>query len=227
MKRRPKDISVVAKILSHEYHGFSHHNKSNALDELIFIICSTRTAENIYMSVYKALKKKFPTCKSLCHADIVQIEEILHPAGLSSKKAKYIKGALEMIVEKFGKPTLSPLKHMTSEECECFLTSLPNVGKKVARCIMMYSLDRQVFPVDTHCWRICRRLGWIRQTRKGHSCPPRDMDRLQSIIPPDLRYSMHVNLVSHGRTICTETNPKCSACPLGGFCRKIMVKASE
>jgi len=109
----------------------------------------------------------------------------------------------------YRKPTLTPLKHMTNNECERFLTSLPNVGKKVARCIMMYSLDRQVFPVDTHCWRICRRLGWIKQTRKGYSCPPRDMDRLQSIIPPDLRYSMHVNLVSHGRTVCTETKPRC------------------
>jgi endonuclease III len=112
---------------------------------------------------------------------------------------------------------------MSDEEAEAFLLSLPGVGKKVARCVLMYSLGRQVFPVDTHCWRIAQRLGWVRPTQKDKHCAPRDMDRLQSKIPPELRHSLHVNMISLGREICAPTSPRCDECPISAWCPKIGV----
>jgi len=123
-------------------------------------------------------------------------------------------------MEKFGEPTLKSLHKMSVKEAESFLLSLPGVGKKVARCVLMYSLGRQVFPVDTHCWRIARRLGWVRPTQKDKHCAPRDMDRLQSKIPPELRYSLHVNMISLGREICTPSSPRCDECPILALCAK-------
>ncbi|MDO8464751.1 MAG: hypothetical protein Q7S46_05795 [Gallionella sp.] len=147
--------------------------------------------------------------------------------GLSNQKAKAIRDLLDIIVAKFGEPTLKPLRKMSDEEAEAFLLSLPGVGKKVARCVLMYSLGRQVFPVDTHCWRIARRLGWIRPTQKDKHCAPRDMDRLQSKIPPELRYSLHVNMISLGREICTPTAPRCDECPILIWCPRIGVPRGE
>jgi endonuclease III len=134
-----------------------------------------------------------------------------------------VKALLTMITERFGRPTLAPLRKMTEVECEEFLCSLPGVGKKIARCVMVYSLNKKVFPVDTHCWRISRRLGWIKSTDKHKFCSSRDMDLLQEIIPPKLRLSLHVNMVSLGRDKCAARLPQCSSCPISEYCPKIDV----
>ncbi|MDP1593275.1 MAG: hypothetical protein Q8L80_03420 [Gallionella sp.] len=73
-----------------------------------------------------------------------------------------IRNLLDAVVARFGEPNLELLRSMSDQEAEDFLLALPGVGKKIARCVLMYSLGQQVFPVDTHCWRIARRLGWVR-----------------------------------------------------------------
>jgi endonuclease III len=213
----------VAEALSAEYGDWNHFNKSNPLDELLFIICSVKTGERGYRGTYAALKREFPTFQSLHRARAHSIATILAPGGLSAQKAAAIKSILAAIACRFGSPSLAPLKQMGDPECERFLDGLPGVGKKVARCVMMYSLGRQVFPVDTHCWRICQRLGWVRPTRKDRTCSPRDMDRLQGKIPPELRHGLHVNLVSHGRRTCVAGAPGCSGCAISKYCRKVGV----
>ena len=84
---------------------------------------------------------------------------------------------------------------------------------------MLYSLGHEVFPVDTHCWRISQRLGWIRSTSRDGVCSKRDMDRLQEKIPAKLRFSLHVNMISLGREICIDGRPRCNLCPLKQLCR--------
>lgn len=140
--------------------------------------------------------------------------------GLQNQKAASVKVLMENIVDKFGQPSLSKLKYLNDEECDEFLSSLPGVGKKVARCVMLYSLDRKVFPVDTHCWRIAGRLGWIEPSaRNGNYCSSEAMDQLQEIIPSDLRFGLHVNMVSLGREICNARKPQCGECPIQKYCR--------
>ena len=213
----------VAAALKKRYCDFNHYNLKEPLDELLFIICSTKTGEASYRSTYRLLKETFPTHLRIAEAPAEYIARPIVSGGLSNQKAKAIRSLLDMVVEKFGEPTLEPLRNMSDGEAETFLLSLPGVGKKVARCVLMYSLGRQVFPVDTHCWRIARRLGWVRPTQKDRHCAPRDMDRLQSKIPPELRYSLHVNMISLGREICTPTAPRCDECPLTAWCPRIGV----
>jgi len=119
---------------------------------------------------------------------------------------------------RFGEVTLAPLRRMADQECEALLTSLPGIGTKVARCVMMYSLGRKVFPVDTHCWRVCRRLGWVRSTSSDGVCSRGDMERLQQRIPAELRFSLHVNLISLGREFCVAKGPRCWVCPIADLC---------
>lgn len=218
-------IAHVARILSATYSDWDHFNLKNPLDELLFIICSTRTGEKGYRTTYSKLRSRFPTYVALSQATETEIAEALAGGGLQNNKAKAIRAILDSIIAHFGKLTLSPIKGWAEAECEKFLTGLPGVGKKIARCVMLYSLDYEVFPVDTHCWRISRRLGWIRPTQKGRHCAPRDMDRLQEKIPPHLRFSLHVNMVSLGRVICTAKPPVCEACPIEAHCRKVGVAA--
>jgi len=216
----PSSVFEVAAALKNRYRDFNHYNLKNPLDELLFIICSTKTGEASYRSTYRSLKEAFPTHYQIAEAPAEYIARPIVSGGLSNQKAKAIRDLLDIIMEKFGEPTLKLLHKMSVKEAESFLLSLPGVGKKVARCVLMYSLGRQVFPVDTHCWRIARRLGWVRPTQKDKHCAPRDMDRLQSKIPPELRYSLHVNMISLGREICTPSSPRCDECPILALCPK-------
>lgn len=217
------NIQPIAELLSAEYADWDHYNRSNPLEELLFIICSLQTNEALYASTFAALRKKFPAFSSIRHASIAEVATTIAHGGLSTQKARIIKLVVERLIELFGRPTLRPLRAMNDEQCEAFLTSLPGIGKKTARCVMMYSLGRQVFPVDSNCWRICRRLGWVRPTRPDRSCSSRDMDRIQSGVPPKVRFKLHVNLVSHGRNICLPRSPTCHCCMIRTYCLQIGV----
>lgn len=209
-------IEEVAFALKKEYGDFAHLNKKNALDELFFILCSVKRSEKVYLEAFRSLKQNFPRYELIATSSVKKISRAVCWGGLQNQKAAAAKEIIKRLIENFGRPTLAPLKRMTDEECERFLTGLPGVGKKVARCVMLYSLDRQVFPVDVHCWRISSRLAW-----NGGNCNNTAMDHLQTLIPPELRYSLHVNMVSHGRKICTASKPMCGDCVLTTFCPKI------
>lgn len=217
----PYNVDYIARLLEERYKNFNHYNKHNPFDELLFIICSIKTDEAKYLETYKSLKRLFPKFESLSDATETDIASAIAPGGLSKQKSVAIKRIVREIKDTFGRCTLAPLKKMTNEDCEDMLISLPYVGKKVARCVMMYSLDRLVFPVDTHVWRISQRLGWITPSRKNGSCSQKDMDILQEKIPPLLRYSLHVNMISLGRKICLPKNPKCDSCALEICCPKV------
>jgi endonuclease III len=227
MPNHPATVFEVAAALKTRYRDFNHYNLKNPLDELLFIICSTKTGEASYRATYRSLKETFPTHFSIAEAPAEYIARPIVSGGLSNQKAKAIRDLLDIIVDTFGAPTLKPLRKMDDAEAEAFLLSLPGVGKKVARCVLMYSLGRQVFPVDTHCWRIAQRLGWVRPTQKDGHCAPRDMDRLQAKIPPQLRHSLHVNMISLGREICAPVLPRCGECPVAALCPKIGVHRAQ
>jgi endonuclease III len=224
--RYPAAVREVAATLVARYADFDHYNLKNPLDELLFIICSTKTAESSYRTTFDKLKEAFPTPRDLAEAPAEYIAKPIAGGGLSGKKSRSIRALLDAITARFGAPTLEPLRDMNDRDAEAFLTTLPNVGKKVARCVLLYSLGRQVFPVDTHCWRIARRLGWVRRTQKDGRCTPRDADRLQAKIPPELRFSLHVNFISLGREVCTASKPDCTACPIAIWCRRIGTDAT-
>ena len=222
---RAKTAEEIALRLKAVYHDFDHHNlRDDPLGELLFILCSVRTHAAGYSVTFNELRRVFPTIDSLAGATITELSKPLHSGGRAAVKAQAIRSACDGIISEFGSLSLEQLHRMSDSECETFLTSLPYVGKKVARCVMMYSLDREVFPVDLHCWRISQRLGWVRPTRPDGTCSQRDMDRLQAKIPAKLRFSLHVNMVSHGRVICTSSAPKCWDCAVNDLCPKIGVR---
>jgi DNA (cytosine-5)-methyltransferase 1 len=97
---------------------------------------------------------------------------------------------------------------------------LPEISRKSAYCIMMYSMGRPVFPVDTHVGRVLQRIGIYKET--GFSLEGMDHKQLQAAlsdaIPPNLRHALHVNLVVHGREICRAVSPDCARCELRRLC---------
>ena len=216
-------IFEIARKLKNEYKDFSHNNKKNPLGELVFILCSVKRSEKVYLNAYRTLKRVFPKYEMLAATPIRKLSKVIAWGGLQNQKASAVQAIIKTLIKQFGKPTLAPLKKMSDEECEQFLVSLPGVGKKVARCVMLYSLNRQVFPVDSHCWRIANRLGWNKKTCNSKKCSEQEKDYLQKLTPPSIRFSLHVNMISHGRMICTARYPKCNTCAINQYCRQMGV----
>jgi endonuclease-3 len=119
------------------------------------------------------------------------------------------------IVAGAGRPTLDFLRDWDDARVFDYLTSLPGISRKSALCIMMYSLGRAVFPVDTHVWRVARRLGWTAPRPKPTDRHERD---LEAAVPRELRYSLHVNMVAHGCLVCLPYDPRCDRCVLADLC---------
>jgi endonuclease III len=211
MNRYRRNISFVNRLLEETYHSPRLGNKKKPLNELLYIQLSLRTTGPSFERVYKEFKKRFPRWIDVCDASQTDVAKALFNAGLSNQKAANLKSILRKLKQDFGRISLAPLSHKSDEEIEDYLCSLPGVGIKSARCIMLYSINRHVFPVDGHCFRIVKRLGWIKSDSKNND---KTADKIQKIISPDLRYSLHVNMVAHGRAICLDRFPKCKICPL-------------
>jgi endonuclease III len=209
-------VKTVSRILNERHGATPLYNVRNPLWELLFIVCSTLTQETNYRATYRSLRETFPTLDSLASADEQAIQRAIARGGLSHRKARGIRAIMDRITTEFGRPSLAPLARWDDQECESFLTSLPLVGRKTARCVMLFSLDRAVFPVDTHCWRISRRLGWTSSTRAAPT--DRDMDELQDWIPAELRRQLHVALIGFGRATCRADRPRCGECPIRACC---------
>lgn len=192
-----------------------HYNRKDPLEELIFIILSAQTEWYSYRQTFKDLRRHFRTRRSLLAASEREIETVIQRGGLAHKKASQLKRALEKISVDTGRLSLSFLRLLPDDEVRDYLTSLAGIGNKSASCIMMYSLGRKVFPVDTHVWRVSRRLGLAPPTPKPTISQELE---LEGKVPPSIRYSLHVNLVSHGQQTCTTYWPKCSECTLSNLC---------
>ncbi len=110
--------------------------------------------------------------------------------------------------------TLAELDDLSLEAAQDYLRTLPGVGPKTAACVLLFSLGRPAFPVDTHVWRVTRRLGLI-GARVSADAAHTELLRL---IPPEWRHTMHVDLITHGRRVCHAQRPACSVCPLRAEC---------
>jgi endonuclease III len=201
----------------HAEHGTrSLGNKPDPLDELVFIQLSIRTRQGAYQGGYEALAEIVEGDWShLLHLSEEDLVSTIAGGGMASIKIDRLRNQMARILDRFGTVTLEPLRQMSDEAAEEFLVGLPGVGPKAARCVMMYSLGRKVFPVDSHCRRIMDRVGYLPagvDRKQAH-------DVLQDIVPPPIRASLHINLVHHGKSICLPGAPRCEICPIRDLCR--------
>lgn len=215
--RAPRSDSLLAEVLQRlraRYEFDTLGNLPDPLDELVYIVLSTRTRGPVFARTFTALKRRYPTWERAARARRESLERILEPAGLSKKKARWLKETLVEIRRREGRASLDRLRSLSDEEAERYLVSLPGIGLKTARCVLMYSLDRQVFPVDANARRLLERLGVLQQGVHYYHVH----DAAQAIVPLSLRRDFHVYAVIHGRATCLPRNPRCQQCPLLELC---------
>lgn len=184
------------------------------LDELIATVLSQHTSDVNSERAFETLRQRFPDWEDVLTAPTSRVADAIRRGGIAEQKAPRIQRILATVREREGRLDLGRLHRMTDAQVEAYLTSLPGVGPKTAACVLLFSMGRAAFPVDTHVHRVTVRLGWV----------PAGVDAeaahrlLSAAVPPELRYELHLALVRHGRTTCQARRPRCEVCPLVDLC---------
>jgi len=198
------------------------------LDELVLTVLSQNTNDRNRDVAYARLRERFPDWGAVARAPAAEVEEAIRPGGISKVKSRRIQAMLATIErEKIGRAAgtldLEPLARAPREEAIAFLERLPGVGRKTAACVLLFAFDRPELPVDTHVYRVASRLALI---RPGASFEEAHDTLLELTDPADV-YELHVNMIRHGRRICTAHNPRCEECPLLRVCPYGRQRTSE
>lgn len=206
-----EEIIEVARRLEERYGRLEWRSHGGPLDLLIETILSQNTNDANRDRAYAGLKARFPTYEALAAAPVEELAETLRPGGLHRQKARRIKDILQRIAAEQGSYTLNYLEPLGTAEALAELLRFGGVGKKTAGVVLLFSLGKPYFPVDTHIARIAGRLGWL----KGGDLPH---EKLNFLIPDRLKYQLHLQLIRHGREICRARRPRCAECPLSDPC---------
>lgn len=217
-------VGVIARadeLLEVAYRSGDLGNMDCVLDEAIYILLSLQTRETVYQRVFRELRAAYPAWRDVLAAADEELIDVLRPGGFQLQRAVKLRKLLEAVAsdnaERGADPraelTLDFVREMPPADAERFLKSLPGIGTKSARCIAMYALQHDTFPVDTHVERIFDRLGLVPKTgwKPAH-------DDCQDLVPKPIRKRLHINLVHHGRAVCQSENPRCGQCTLVSFC---------
>ena len=177
-------------------------------------VLSQNTTDVNSARTYASLKERFPRLEDLATADVRAVASSIRLGGLARVKARYLKDITREVLKRRGNTDLSFLNKMDDGEALAWLESLPGVGAKTARVVLLFSLGRDVFPVDTHILRLTKRFGFI-PAKATADAAHKFWDEYG---PPGKARELHLNLIRHGRDVCAARRPACDACPLAELC---------
>ena len=211
-----EQVARVYALLVEAYGEPPWQPDGDALGSLVATVLSQHTSDVNSARAYAQLIKTFPSWQQTRDAPPAAVAEAIRVGGLAQIKAERIQRILRELTRRLDGADLSlaTLDTLPLDEAQQYLRSLPGVGPKTAACVLLFSLGRPAFPVDTHVWRISGRLGLISPRISADAAH----DILTRVIPPAWRHTMHVNLIRHGRQICHARNPECPRCPLRAVC---------
>ncbi len=200
-------------------------NKPDPLDEAIYIILSFQTDLARFTSTWSRLRTAYPSWDALERAVARDVARILRDGGLHRQKTRTIRHLLAEVRRIAGEHSLDFLRGLSDEDAERLLTRLPGLSWKAARCVLLYSLGRDVLPIDSNTFRILKRTGVL--SRRAVYRRRTLHDAIQAAVPAPRRRALHVNLVVHGQRTCLPRNPHCALCPLRADCLKVGLPSSS
>lgn len=209
-----KKIKQINKLLIKQF-GIPPRNKNlpKPIDMILGTILSQNTNDNNSYKAYKNLRAKFSSWEDLLTVSASTIEKEIKVAGLGKQKATAIKNLVDSLYEARGAINLDHVVNMPNLDAINELTQFKGVGVKTASCVLLFALDRDVCPVDTHVHRTVNRIGVVFSNQRDKT-----FFLLNEKFPTKIAHSFHTNLIRLGREICKSQNPACGACPLKNIC---------
>lgn len=178
----------------------------SAFELVVAVILSAQCTDKRVNIVTPVLFERFPDAKTMAKAEPSEIFEYIKSCSYPNNKAKHLSGMARMLVDEFGGTVPSDINE---------LRRLPGVGRKSANVIASVLYKKPVIAVDTHVFRVSRRIGLVRNSKT----PANTELQLSRNIPQDMMHNAHHWLILHGRYICKARNPLCNKCGLTEFCK--------
>ena len=201
-------VQILNETYSTEYKCYLNHE--NAWQLLIATMLSAQCTDARVNIVTKELFVKYPTLEAFADCDVKELEKDIYSTGFYKNKAKNIKACAEKLIAEYGGEVPSDLDE---------LVKLDGVGRKTANVIRGNIYHEPSIVVDTHVKRISKKLGLSKSDD-----PVVVEQELMKVLPREQWILYNIQIITHGRTICTARNPKCGECPLNSVCRDYEIR---
>lgn len=205
---------IYAQLLA-EYGEPDWRPQRSGFEQLIQTILSANTNDRNSGRAFETLRRRFNgDWDAVRTAPLSAIKDAIRVAGMYNQKAPHIVETLEILHREEGCYSLDHLQEMEPEAAQSYLQNFPGVGHKTASIVLLFSYGMGAFPVDTHVQRQSQRL--------GISGPRASAEKIKAIwesaLPTETYFTLHVNLIRHGREVCRARTPRCGHCVLRNQC---------
>ena len=177
-------------------------------------VLSQHTSDTNRDRAWASLWSAFDSWEAIATAPRRSVERAIRMGGLAPTKSRVIQQVLKQVRAQEGGYTLDRLRCLSMEKVEGVLRAFRGVGLKTIRCVQVFSLGQPAFPVDTHIYRITRRLGLV----PSRATPEKAHEIMQALTPPSEVLPFHMNLITHGRRVCKAQRPLCGECVVRRRC---------
>ena len=207
-------VASMVRALEMEFGEPQLTSRPDPLSCLISTILSQNTNDRNRDKALSRLREMFLTWEEVARASSQEIAEAIKVGGLANQKSQRIKDILQWVEQNQGRLSLDFICSMSLKEAMETLGRLKGVGLKTSSVVLLFACGKEVFPVDTHIARICRRIGLVSPGAPAEKI----FHQMKGLVPPGKSLSFHLNLIKLGRAICRARIPLCPRCPINDYC---------
>ena len=206
MEKKERALRIIEALKADYPEALCALHSRKDYELMIAVRLSAQCTDERVNMITPALFARFPTLESFAEADVTEVEELVRSCGFYKHKARDIVAACRMLLTDYGGRVPDSMEE---------LLKLPGVGRKTANLLLgdLYAVPGSVV-CDTHCIRICGKLGLTDGTKDPAKCE----DQLRAVLPPEESSDFCHRIVLHGRAVCTARRPACERCSLAPFC---------
>ena len=206
MEQKEKALRIIEALKEDYPDALCALHSQKDYELMIAVRLSAQCTDERVNLITPALFARFPTLESFAQADVAEVEELVRSCGFYKHKARDIVLACQMLLTDYGGRVPDTMES---------LLKLPGVGRKTANLLLgdLYGVPGSVV-CDTHCIRICGKLGLTDGTKDPAKCE----EQLRAVLPPEESSDFCHRIVLHGRAVCTARRPACERCSLAPFC---------
>ncbi|MBN1918049.1 MAG: endonuclease III [Verrucomicrobia bacterium] len=216
-------ITTAIRALEKAYGEKVRTRLDDPLESLVLTVLSQNTNDVNRDRAYDTMRERFPTWDDVATASARKLADAIRVGGIANVKSVRIQRILRQIKEQFGGYDLTALRERPPEEVEAILGGFDGVGLKTVKVVQVFALGQDVFPVDTHIFRLSKRMGFVEQKATRE----RAHEVMGRLVPAPKAYSFHLNMIEHGRRVCRAPRALCGACMLRRSCPKVGVPVEE
>lgn len=209
-----KAIEVTRRLT--ELYGELPFSSKDPMSMLVDILLSHRTRDEQTAAAWDNLLKRFGSWEAVRDAPTQEVQDAIANVNFPEVKAPRLQTIMRQITAERGDLNLDFLRDLPVEEGAAWLNRFEGVGPKTAACVLLFSCQKPLLPVDVHVHRVSGRLGLIGKKVSADAAHT----LLQALLPQDARsiYNFHKALLRHGQRICVYERPRCNKCALTDLC---------